>query len=342
MNILLVDDSRMFRAYMKEVLIQMGHTVACARDGEAGLRSFARKIPDLVLLDVEMPVLNGYQVARKIREHDKMHWLPIIFISSLISDKELAKAIEVGGDDYLLKPCSATVLKAKILAMQRLADMRRQLISITADLKVEVQARKRSEEKLLHLSMHDPLTGLPNRRMYQEYSEQMLQHAKHHERKLAFLALDLDHFKQVNDNFGHDQGDSLLLEASRRFKCCIHEEDLLARIGGDEFLMLLNYRGDRSEVNLICQRILNEFKHPFALEGGQADVGVSIGVSYFPENGDNRLTLQKKADVALYCAKQSGRNCAQDYSDAMGDQLKSRRFIDSLQHNSTELVVAIP
>ncbi len=342
MIILLVDDSRIFRTYMQNMLEQLGHDVVSVVDGHEAIQFFSHYRPDLVLLDVKMPGLDGYQVSREIRLICKGDWFPIIFISGLVSDEAIAEGIESGGDGYLPKPCSKVILQAKILAMQRLVDMRGELIEMASALKKEIAARKKVEGKLLHLSLHDPLTGLPNRRMYEEFSDRLLQRAKRHDGRLAFLALDLDHFKLVNDTLGHDQGDALLIELMRRFKACLREEDLIARVGGDEFMMLLEY-SDIAVVNKACQRILTAIQYPFTLDQEKVEIGISIGVSFYPEDGEIRKGLQKKADVALYHAKSCGRNCVRDYADVMGDQLKSRRFIGSLQQNrSIELATVMP
>ena len=182
----------------------MGHTVTDASDGQHAIELFKSGPHDLIVLDVEMPVLNGFETARRIRalagEHE---WIPIIFLSANVQDKDVAAGIEAGGDDYLVKPTSPIVLRAKINAMQRITDMRQRLVNLKEQLE-QHNASLREE------SSQDALTGIPNRRCFDAAFEQEWNHATRTGKPLALLIGDVDFFKKYNDTYGHQKGDACL------------------------------------------------------------------------------------------------------------------------------------
>lgn len=178
------------------------------------------------------------------------------------------------------------------------------LLLVTRD----VTDRKQSEETIHHLAYHDALTDLPNRRMYvQQLSKEMMQ-AKRFQSNLAVLFLDLDRFKDVNDSFGHDVGDMLLIEASKRLQACLKPGDVVARLGGDEFTIMQNQLQDRNEATALAEQIMNQLQRPFELDGHVFNVSCSIGIAVYPQDGDNPEDLLKRADTALYTVKSRGKN----------------------------------
>lgn len=178
------------------------------------------------------------------------------------------------------------------------------LLLVTRD----VTDRKRSEETIHHLAYHDALTDLPNRRMYvQQLSKEMMQ-AKRFQSTLAVLFLDMDRFKDVNDSFGHDVGDLLLVEAAKRLQGCLKPGDVVARLGGDEFTVMQTQLQDRSEAAALAEQIMNQLQRPFELDGHVFNVSCSIGIALYPQDGDNPEDLLKRADTALYTVKSRGKN----------------------------------
>ncbi|PLS19545.1 hypothetical protein CVD28_03770 [Bacillus sp. M6-12] len=172
----------------------------------------------------------------------------------------------------------------------------------------EITERKMYEQKLTYLAYHDTLTGVPNRRLFNEILEQKIHEAESHDRILAIFFMDLDNFKKINDSYGHDIGDKLLKEFANRIKNCIREDDILSRQGGDEFVVLLpNLHSQEDAIN-IANRILECFQTPFHVEDYVFPVTSSIGISFYPINGTTRRALIKSADIALYQAKENGRN----------------------------------
>ncbi len=178
------------------------------------------------------------------------------------------------------------------------------LLLVTRD----VTDRKQSEETIHHLAYHDALTDLPNRRMYvQQLTKEMMQ-AKRFQSNLAVLFLDLDRFKDVNDSFGHDVGDMLLIEAAKRLQACLKPGDVVARLGGDEFTIMQNQLQDRSEATALAEQIMYQLQRPFELDGHIFNVSCSIGIALYPQDGDNPEDLLKRADTALYTVKSRGKN----------------------------------
>ena len=184
----------------------------------------------------------------------------------------------------------------------------------------DISERKQAEATIAFQAYHDLLTGLPNRALFKDRLSQAIVHAKRHGQTLATLFLDMDRFKVVNDTLGHLVGDGLLQAVAQRLRGCLREGDTLSRIGGDEFMLLLPHIRTRDNAAYIAQKILASLKQPFHVEGHEIFVGISIGIAVFPDDGDTIETLVKHADIAMYHAKDSGRN---DYKFFTHDLQKS-------------------
>ncbi|MGZ8256439.1 MAG: diguanylate cyclase domain-containing protein [Gallionella sp.] len=175
--------------------------------------------------------------------------------------------------------------------------------------RLEIEALK---EKFQHLAQHDNLTGLPNRALFNERLQQMLLQAKRHSLRGALIYLDLDKFKPVNDTLGHDIGDLLLQAVAQRLLGVVRASDTVARLGGDEFVVILPALHDSpTEARVIAEKILHALQQPFELATHTLQIGSSLGIACYPEHGADEFTLAKHADLAMYCAKQNGRNCVQ-------------------------------
>jgi diguanylate cyclase (GGDEF)-like protein/PAS domain S-box-containing protein len=183
-------------------------------------------------------------------------------------------------------------------------DDRGQLISYVGTLE-EITAYKQAEERLAHQATHDALTGLPNRILLQRRVEQAIVSAQARGASLALLLLDLDRFKEINDTFGHHHGDVLLQQLSPRQLSAVRESDTVARLGGDEFGILLP-GADRARAILVAERILDGLKQSILVERQALDIGISIGVAFYPDHGLDTTTLMQRADVAMYAAKRAG------------------------------------
>jgi diguanylate cyclase (GGDEF)-like protein len=180
----------------------------------------------------------------------------------------------------------------------------------------DITSRKQAEEELQYRATHDLLTDLPNRLLFSDRLSLALAQAQRHQKKLAVMLLDMDYFKNVNDTMGHSAGDRLLRVVGNRLKELLRGGDTVARVGGDEFLLLLSEIGGIEDANTIAQKILEAFRRPFILDGREITITTSIGVAIFPDDGENADILVKYADVAMYRAKDKGRDNFQRYTPA--------------------------
>jgi len=303
MKVLLVDDTKTERLIISSYLDKMGHSVIAAENGKQAVHLYHEDKPDLVLMDVIMPEMDGHEAARQMR-HDENHWVPIIFLSGRVDPEDIFAGIEAGGDDYLTKPVDFRILEAKMISMQRIAKMRRKLINVSTELEI-VNA------ELKKLANIDGLTGLANRRYLDKYLRVETSRGLRSGQQLAVLLCDVDHFKKYNDSFGHLKGDDCLKLVANAMKgICKRAADLVARYGGEEFAVILpdtNVEGARRVAQAMCDAVAGlKLEHP---ESEHKVVTVSIGVySKQLEPTHDSEFLLKHADDALYKAKTSGRN----------------------------------
>jgi diguanylate cyclase (GGDEF)-like protein/PAS domain S-box-containing protein len=194
-----------------------------------------------------------------------------------------------------------------------------------------------SQQRELHtqlerLAYFDPLTGLENRRMFRDRLDQALRHVSRHDTALALLFIDLDGFKQINDSLGHDAGDELLVAVAQRIRRQVREEDVVARLGGDEFIVLLSHQRDSHSAAVVARKILAALREPVALRGDEVRIGASIGITLAPEDGMTSEQLLRNADLAMYRAKDLGRNNSQYFSQDMHQRIGARQSLeDQLQ-----------
>ena len=305
MKILVVDDSPTIRAALKALLERMGHTVVESNDGKEALRMYRQDRPGLVLIDVVMPVMDGYESARHMRETSADEWVPIIFLSSKEADQDLDRAIEAGGDDYLVKPVSFVVLNAKIRALQRLESMRTKQLEMSRDL----ASANRELEKL---SRQDGLTGIANRRYFDSYLVTEVRRAAREKAPVSLILSDVDHFKAFNDCYGHQAGDDCLRRVAAALSSAGRRPaDLAARYGGEEFAMVLpgTVLDGAVDVAQAVSRVIGGLAIPHARSAVDQNVTLSQGVvSLIPEKESASEDLIQHADQALYQAKQQGRN----------------------------------
>ena len=305
MKILVVDDSPTIRAALKALLERMGHTVVEANDGKEALQMYRQNRPGLVLIDVVMPVMDGYESARHMRETSADEWVPIIFLSSKEADQDLDRAIEAGGDDYLVKPVSFVVLNAKIRALQRIESMRSKQLEMSRDLAT-------ANRELEKLSRQDGLTGIANRRYFDSYLLTEVRRATREKAPVSLILSDVDHFKAFNDCYGHQAGDDCLRRVAAALSSAGRRPaDLAARYGGEEFAIVLpgTVLEGAVDVAQAVSRVIGSLAIPHARSAVDKNVTLSQGiVSLIPEKETASEDLIQHADQALYQAKQQGRN----------------------------------
>ena len=313
MKVLVVEDSPTSLKAVSQQLRRIGVTPVAADDGASGIRMYREHKPDLILLDVVMPDMDGYEVARRIRSREKTgEWTPILFLTALVGDDDLARGIAAGGDDYLLKPVSEVVLGAKLRAMQRIIDMRGSLITMTQKLDA-------ANRELRHVSIQDSLTGIANRRHFDDSLKQEWRRALRARRPLALILFDIDYFKQYNDVYGHQAGDECLRAvAGNLARHARRPGDWVARFGGEEFAVVLSETDARGAVHLADQMraAIDALAIPHSGSAVGRTVSISAGVaSMVPESATGEPDeLVQWADAALYDAKRQGRNRVVSYN----------------------------
>ena len=322
MRILVADDSKTNLAILVNALTKLGHEVICANNGEEAVQRFKKKRPDLVILDVFMEGMDGFECAKKIREYNTEDWIPIIFLSSAVDDEHIAKGINAGGDDYLTKPFSEITLAAKIKAMQRISDMRQQLYTTTKKFRV--------------LSSIDPVTGIYNRLEFDKKIIEKTEYADQHHQPLALLFIDIDYFKRINDSLGHHIGDFVLREVATRIAACIRVDDILARLGGDEFAIILSHLAHPEAAGLVAQKIIDILKPPYKIAGHELYISCSIGIACFPSAEIDANTIVQKADIAMYHAKELGRNNFQFYTKELDNKHRQRLALENSLKNAID------
>jgi len=193
----------------------------------------------------------------------------------------------------------------------------------------DITERKRIEQELNYMATHDALTGLPNRLMFSQLLDHAIQHAQRNKRQLAVLFIDLDRFKTINDSLGHEAGDTLLKEMAQRFKQSLRTVDIVGRLGGDEFTILMEDFNELKQVETLAHKILSTVIKPFAIMGEECRITASIGISIYPRDGKDEQTLMKNADVAMYYAKEEGKNNFQFYSEHIRAMSNERLTIET-------------
>lgn len=305
MKTLIVDASSAETLFLRHCVQRQGGIALHTTSGYEALELFEHEKPDMVLLDVALPDLSGFEVARRIRAtEDPGNWTPIIFVTGKTCDKDVEKGIAAGGDDYLFKPISEVVLAAKIRAMHRIVQMRTSLLVLTRKLDT-------ANQELQRLSASDGLTGIPNRRFFDETLKREWRRHWRSGQELAMIMCDVDYFKRFNDRYGHQAGDDCLrLVAHTLYACLERGGDTPARYGGEEFAVILpdtSIAGAQLVAEKTRQAIMaQEIVHADSPHG---HVSLSLGVaSIVPREDVSPETLLQAADTALYAAKHEGRN----------------------------------
>ena len=308
MKALIIEDSRTSAALFAQQLERMGIEALIAHNGKDGIELFQGHRPQLVLLDVIMPGIDGFEVAQQIRRIEKPgEWTPIIFLSARDKDADLERGIIAGGDDYLRKPVSEVVLAAKVRAMQRILGMRDSLVALTSRL-------DDMNRDLVRLSTVDALTGIANRRRFDDALYKEWRRAMRRQYPVTLLMCDIDFFKQYNDAHGHQAGDECIRNVARAIEETLKRPgDLVARYGGEEFAAILPDTGFDG-AQMVAESVRSavaELGIPHGRSSVSSRVTLSVGAATMvpprgaPASGE---PLVEAADKALYAAKSAGRN----------------------------------
>ena len=445
-TLLVVDD---IPANIHELLdaLKDDYRILVARSGVRAIELIEGPTPpDLVLLDILMPEMDGYEVCRRIKATPAGNRIPIIFVTVVDAAQEKVKGFSIGAADYITKPFDIDEVRARVrthLELSRLRNVLEDLVAqrtalleqseekyriladyspnweywsapdggflymspacqnvsgyapadfladpglmekmihpddrnvwqahcpnlISADpepLIFRIQAhngserwiehickpvfdragqflgrrgsnhdittRRHAEQKLDFFTHRDPLTGLPNRTLFAELLSHAIQQAERGHLSFGLLFLDLDHFKTINESLGHSIGDQLLIEVGKRLRALLRKVDVMARIGGDEFNIIVECDGSLPGIDLVAQRIIEALAEPFLLDGHSIYIGISIGIALYPADGRDVETLQSNADAALYQAKMQGRGVLRFFAPEMTRQAKERLTLEA-------------
>ncbi|UFS69291.1 EAL domain-containing protein [Geomonas sp. RF6] len=448
--ILVVHDDAAVRQLACAALEQAGFSIAEAEDGRQGLEDFERLQPDIILLDVMLPGLDGFSICSAIRQLPVGSDTPILMMTGLDDTEAINEAYEAGATDFITKPISWPVLCHRVryilrsnraiqdlrvsesrlskahriarmgvwewalqrdklywskevylifginpagfevtyqsfidtihpsdkesfqramdraLSGNRILSVDNRIVLPNGDVRFchtegevfydahgratkiagtvqDITERKRTEEQIRSLAYFDSITGLPNRLLFHDQLERAIAFAARHRRKVAVMFLDLDRFKEINDTLGHAAGDDLLKGIAGRLQQCLRGYDLvsrncalegsrgnstIARLGGDEFTVILQDIGGVQHVTTVARRILKAVAEPFSLGEVEICISASIGISIYPDDGNDSGALVKNADAAMYHAKKEGRNNLQFFTQAMNDAALERLVLE--------------
>lgn len=306
--ILIVDDLPQNILALEAVIADMGFEIISAQSGNDALLKSLKYDFALILLDVQMPGMNGFEVASLIRSNPKTNHFPIIFITAGMKDLlEQIKGYETGAVDYLMKPFEPVILRSKVKVFQELYQQRKVIEKFYGHLEQVVEERtaelKEANATISRLAATDDLTGLSNRRHFDVCLAASLSAARRHNLPLSVIMIDLDHFKAVNDTFGHCEGDKVLKAFADLLIELIRTEDVAARWGGEEFIIILPHTACEAAVAL-AERIRAACKKYFAAMNG---LTASFGVTQL-QSSEDEDSLIRRTDDAMYRAKHEGRN----------------------------------
>ncbi len=436
-KVLVVDDSKMIQVAHSVILSDVNAQIDIANSGEQALKLLATEEYAVILMDIQMPGMNGFECVSLLRKNLVNQHVPVIFISAAGNEKQsIDRGYHLGAVDYMVKPIDPDRLISKVNVFITLFEQRKDLEESLAEARViqnkndqllnfmaegilgldtnnvitfaniaactlltsnrehvvgrsikdfinpassqknwdasefnnifkdgqcnhiddalfwrnksetfpveytqasilqnnqfvggvvafqDITERKKDHQKLLNLARYDQLTQLPNRSMYWDYLSKSIATCERVRSNICVLFLDLDNFKQVNDSLGHDAGDELLIQVAKTLKHCVREADIVARVGGDEFAVLLINPRDSQVAATVAQKIIADVAKPFPIFSNEVTARMSIGISIYPDNGHNATQLTKAADTAMYHAKASGRNTYKYFSREMHERIE--------------------
>lgn len=315
-HILIVDDNKTNLTSAKLVLNDI-YKVTPVISGAQALKFLENNTTDLILLDINMPEMDGFEVMTKIRATEKSSHIPIIFLTADNDAETESRCLEAGALDFIAKPFVPGVMRSRIGRILELEELRKSLAN-----KLEEKIQEVTDMK--SKSQRDPLTGLFNRSYTEELVNKRISEGEHG----ALFMIDMDNFKAINDNYGHIAGDHTLkmfAETMIKYSC---DNDVLCRIGGDEFVMFVSGETSKSVIGNKASDIISDLCYKLEECKFETNSSVSIGIAQTPDNGSDFNTIYNAADKALYYVKQNGKNSYHFYSDKNAEE--NRRLSQSV------------
>ncbi|MEB3885871.1 EAL domain-containing protein [Lyngbya sp. CCY1209] len=341
-DILIVDDTPGNLHLLSRILLKRGYRVREANDGKTALEAAQTLLPDLILLDIMMPDMDGYSVCAQLKSERKTAEIPVIFLSALDDVFDKVKAFQAGGVDYITKPFQFQEVLARVRNQLTIRKAEKKLRLLNAELEARVKQRTQELEvanaKLREMAFRDDLTNLPNRALFLQYLERAIRGtagngngtaAPQPNRQFVVLFLDCDRFKMVNESLGHSVGDELLVAISQRLQSLLKSGDTLARLGGDEFAILVTDIDGRDQAIAMAERVLDVFSHPFNLRHQEVFINASIGIALSYLGYEKPEHLLRDADTAMYRAKDLGKGQYHIFDPSMHDKVSQTLQIEN-------------
>jgi two-component system cell cycle response regulator len=309
LRMVVADDSILSLTMMQHLLGKLGFDPQVARDGASAWELLqAEDVPTIAILDWMMPGMEGIDICRKIRQLSHQHYTYAMLLTGKSEKKEIIEGLQAGADDYMTKPINVDELQARLVVAQRIINFQEELFT--------------AREVLRNQASHDYLTQLLNRGGIMEAVQQELSRSRRTGESFSVILVDIDHFKQINDTFGHLTGDDVLFEVASRIKTCTRSYDSVGRYGGEEFLLVVP-GCDQSQAFQVAEKIRQSVcQTPIQMSQAEKTVTISLGVcTRTVETGPDALLMA--ADSALYCAKKSGRNRSEVGSSIATPEMRS-------------------
>ena len=335
-DILIVDDKVANLDLLAQMLKEHNYKVRLATNANIALKSAKIAPPNLVLLDINMPGMNGYELCRLLKQEEKTNNIPIIFLSASGQTFNKVEAFAAGGVDYITKPFDISEVIVRIENQLKLQAARAEIVKLnssleekvrerTAQLEAEVKKRERAQAKILKMALRDSLTDLPNRTwFYQKLEQELDKTQKQKDYQFAVICFDCDNFKLINDSLGHHVGDRLLKVIPSRIQTCLSKDAFLARLGGDEFIILLPQVDSLTTAITVTEKIQQEFTTPFTVDELEIILNLSVGVILGNVKYTQPEQLFRNADLAMYQAKALGKGQYKVYNQKMHQRALER------------------
>lgn len=315
-DVLIVDDTVENIILLAEILENNGYSVRKAINGAMAKTAIAAVLPDLILLDICMPDLDGYALCQHLKADAVTADIPVIFLSALNDPVDKVKAFEVGGLDYITKPFQAAEVLVRV-RNQLLA--RQSWVTMQSIIDDRTKALRSANQQLMQVAYHDSLTGLANRALLMESIQRQLESVQADpDYQFAVLFCDCDRFKLINDSYGHFVGDQVLIQVAERLSQCVGPEDVLARFSGDEFVVILQQVNTPQEAIATAEQLIEAIRPSFQLDHGDAFISLSVGIVLSdPIQHQKSEQILRDADVAMYNAKANGKGCYSIFNPIM-------------------------
>ncbi len=301
--VLVVDDETNNRLLLKTYLSSEGYSIEMASNGGEALQKVIQLSPSIIILDVVLPDMNGFQICSKLKSSKNTSFIPIILVTALRGDEERIKGTAAGADDFITKPYNRVELITRVKSLIRIKHLHYSLEQKYHELELV-------KEKLKKLAVTDGLTGLFNYRAFKNQIHHEIVRSKRFNLPISLLMIDIDHFKRYNDTFGHPKGDKVLKHFAELLTVNLREVDTIARYGGEEFAIILP--GTNKKASCIVaeklRKLVEDYDFPLSDQLPDKKLTISIGIANFPDDVEDENDLILSADRALYKAKNNGRN----------------------------------